>query len=53
MVFVMRVMHATPHHVSDRHPGLEPGPIHPPRVRLPNGSRLKAGMTSECVSHNE
>ena len=28
-----------------RHPGLEPGSIVPPHVRLRNGSRLKAGMT--------
>src|SRR5918994_3184099 len=33
--------------ILNRHPGLEPGSIHQPQVRLRNGSRLKAGMTIE------
>jgi hypothetical protein len=35
---------STPIH---RHPGLEPGSIHPPHVLLKSGPRLKAGVTVE------
>ena len=53
MVFVMRRAGARSSNFSNRHPGLEPGPILQSQERLKNGSRLKAGMTAECVSHNE
>ena len=36
-----------------RRPGLEPGSIHQPQMRLRNGSRLKAGMTSESSDFQE
>ena len=53
MVFVMRCFGAQSYHASNRHPGLEPGPIHPPLVRLDHGSWLKAGMTNGCETAHE
>jgi hypothetical protein len=53
MVFVMRCAGAQCCDASDRHPGLVPGPILQSHERFKNGSRLKAGMTGEFVSHNE
>jgi len=53
MVFVTRCFGAQSRHASNRHPGLEPGPIYPPLVQVGHGSRLKAGMTSECRAAHE